>query len=111
MHLTRSQSVRSHISRLVALAFLASLTVAACTESGNKAEPDTEARFGGLWQTEGYGLVLDARGDRAQVHEVTAVSCMPLIQSGDPRIDGCRREGSPGAAGRRCEDRPPTRGR
>lgn len=31
----------------------------------------------GSWQTEGYGLALQATGDTLQVFEVTAVSCLP----------------------------------
>lgn len=47
--------------------------------SATHAQPPASAI--GLWATEGYGLVLDVRGDSVASFEITKVSCMPAFSA------------------------------
>ncbi|MEY9855527.1 hypothetical protein ABH935_001131 [Catenulispora sp. GAS73] len=59
---------------------IAAVTAAALVATGTAAGADAKAgrpSLDGVWQMDGYGLVLDVKGSTLTSYETTAISCLP----------------------------------
>jgi len=61
------------------IVLLAAVLAGAGASGPNPARPP--APIGGLWATDGYGLILEVGPDALQVFEVTKVSCIPAMRA------------------------------
>jgi carboxyl-terminal processing protease len=67
------------LKRLVLAAILVTALILGSTGT-ILAQGDGEAPAEGVWQTDGYGLVMDAADGQVTLYEITAVSCLPFYQ-------------------------------
>src|SRR5262245_17853542 len=56
---------------------LVSLSAAALLTSPSRAQAPSASALEGLWRTDGYGQLIEFKGNELRQFEITAVSCIP----------------------------------
>ncbi|MGW6915722.1 S41 family peptidase [Kitasatospora sp. NPDC054939] len=97
----KAAAARTVAATVVALAVAAGAAAPALAAPGDARRPGAN-RLDGVWQTDGYGTVLEIAGGKLTTYDLTRVSCTegggPGRQFGEPGRDGATRYGPEGSA-------------